>query len=58
MHIAPTTTENFLYLKQILFSQNVLKYLGVGHESHIPFFYINVTAFAKQFILYIKEGNK
>ena len=55
MHISPPPTENFLYLKQILFSQNVLKESGVGHDSHIPFFYRNVTAFAKKLIIYIRR---
>lgn len=58
MHIAPPATENFLYLKQPLFSQNMLKDTGVEHDSHIPFFYMNVTAFTKQFIFYIREGNQ
>jgi hypothetical protein len=58
MHITPPATEDFLYLKQILFSQNMLTESEVRQDSHIPFFYMNVTAFAEQFKFYIREGNQ
>ena len=50
------TEDDFLYLKQILISKALLSEPGVGSIGHIPYFYMRITLFGKQFIRYIREG--